>query len=755
MADTDSTLAVATPDAEYSPVPVLVPTETARPAAEISSLLHSLDEAAVESGQSAAQARAVAHESKLVHARLGIASGLHAALRAKHPPTASHCLRVALGCSSWATAMDLDDEVRDALEVAALLHDVGKIGVPDKVLLKPGRLLPEEIAHMSRHATLTMEILRSCGVPPTVLEIVEHSRSWYAKRDEEQARHGEDLPLAARMLAIVDAFDSMTTDHVYRPARSRERALTELYECAGSQFDPNLVRQFEALFEQDQNELTQKLAHRWLRRLPKNGSPLPWTAIVEYEREEPVREATVALFEKKLIDNMHDGVVFVDSQATIVLWNTGMERLTGVSGSAASGRTFIPSLMDMCNAKEQRIANDDCPVAQAITSGVQWLGRVSIMGRQGRFVAVDLHAIPVRGQDGAIHGATVLLHDVSSETSLEEKCQALHAQVAKDPMTQVANRAEFDRMLNNFVAAHQESNLPCSLIMSDIDHFKAINDTFGHQAGDEAIITFASLLKSMCRSGDLVARYGGEEFAVLCADCTNAAGARKAEAIRKAMSEVKHSCLNGKSITASFGVTELQAGDTPETMLRRADRALLQAKDQGRNQVVQLGDGMMEEKVKRGWWPFQGWGGSALVETTLVTMVPIEVAVQKLRGFIADQEAKILKTNENELEMVVNDSHSTTQRRAGDRSISFLIHLKLSQNHQARANTQGFAAGTYVETRIEVLIRPRRDRDRRREATVEKARRLLGSLKSYLMAREDDGRPATPEPESAAVAAQE
>jgi diguanylate cyclase (GGDEF)-like protein len=364
-------------------------------------------------------------------------------------------------------------------------------------------------------------------------------------------------------------------------------------------------------------------------------------------------------------------------------------------------------------------------------------------------VSVDLHAIPVRGQDGAIHGATVLLHDVSSETSLEEKCQALHAQVAKDPMTQVANRAEFDRMLNNFVAAHQESNLPCSLIMSDIDHFKSINDTFGHQAGDEAIITFASLLKSMCRSGDLVARYGGEEFAVLCADCTNAAGTRKAEAIRKAMSEVKHSCLNGRSITASFGVTELQAGDTPETMLRRADRALLQAKDQGRNQVVQLGDGMMEEKVKRSWWPFQNWGGSALVETTLVTMVPIEVAVQKLRGFIADQEAKILKTNENELELVVNDSHTTTQRRTGDRAISFLIHLKLSQKHQERSNSQGFAAGSYVETRIEVLIRPRRDRDRRREATAEKARRLLGSLKSYLMAREDDGRPAGVEPESA------
>jgi diguanylate cyclase (GGDEF)-like protein/PAS domain S-box-containing protein len=495
--------------------------------------------------------------------------------------------------------------------------------------------------------------------------------------------------------------------------------------------------------------LTEKLARRWLHRLPKEGGALPWKVVVEYERPEPTPEPVGSLFEKKLIDNMHDGVVFVDSQSMITLWNTGVERLTGVSSNAACGRTFLPTLMDMCNNREQRITNEDCPVARAISTGVQWLGRVSVMGRQGRHVAVDLHAIPVRGNEGAVHGATILLHDASSETSLEEKCQALHAQVAKDPMTQVANRAEFDRMLNNFVAAHQESNLPCSLIMSDIDHFKSINDTHGHQAGDEAIITFASLLKSMCRSGDLVARYGGEEFAILCADCTNAAAARKAEDLRKALSEVKHSCLGNNSITASFGVTELQAGDTPETMLRRADRALLQAKDQGRNQVVQLGDGMMEEKVKRSWWPFQSWGSRSLVEAALITPVPIEVAVQKLRGFIADQDAKIIRTAENELELAVTDRHHNLGRRSSDRPVTFLLQLKLSQRHQERTNSQGFAAGTYAETHIDVVIRPRRDRDRRRDATMDKARRLLGSLKSYLMAREDDGTG----PEAAAVAA--
>jgi diguanylate cyclase (GGDEF)-like protein/PAS domain S-box-containing protein/putative nucleotidyltransferase with HDIG domain len=723
----------------YPPVPVAPSTAPAQKVSEISSLLNSLDEVAAESGHSLAEQRASAHESKLVQARLGMASGLYAALRAKHPPTASHCLRVALGCSSWAAAMGLDEETRDLIEVAALLHDVGKIGVPDKVLLKPGRLQPEEIVLMSRHAARTIEILASCGVPQALIEIVHYSRLWFKGYGPPQGREGDELPLTSRMLSIVDAFDSMTTDHVYRPARSRERALAELFQFAGSQFDPELVRGFEKLFSQDQNLLSEKLARRWLHRL-QDGAALPWRAAAAYAPVERLADVAPSLFETKLIDNMHDGVVFVDSQAMILLWNTGAERLTGVSSAAACGRTFLPNLMEMCNNRDQAIANEDCPVSHAINTGVQWMGRVSIMGRQGRHVAVDLHAIPVRSNDGAIHGATVLLHDVSSETSLEERCQALHLQVAKDPMTQVANRAEFDRMLNNFVAAHQESNLPCSLIMCDIDHFKRINDTHGHQAGDEAIITFASLLKSMCRSGDLVARYGGEEFAILCADCTNAAAARKAESIRETLQDVKHSSLGDKSITASFGVTELQVGDTPETMLRRADRALLQAKDQGRNQVVQLGDGMMDEKVKRSWWPFQTtWRGGALVEATLVTMVPIEVAVQKLRGFIADQQAKISKTDDTELELTVTDTGAGANRRVNDRPLTFVIQLRLSQQHSERANTQGFASGSYVETRVQVRISPRRDRDRRREATIEKARRLLGSLKSYLMAREDDG----------------
>ena len=122
-----------------------------------------------------------------------------------------------------------------------------------------------------------------------------------------------------------------------------------------------------------------------------------------------------------------------------------------------------------------------------------------------------------------------------------------------------------------------------------------MNDTHGHPAGDQALLEFARVLSAHSRDGDLVARYGGEEFLLLTVDCDNATATRRAEAVRTSLEQHQLSSLGNECITASFGVTQFQPGDTSETILARADRALLQAKDNGRNRVVQLGSGTTEE----------------------------------------------------------------------------------------------------------------------------------------------------------------
>ncbi|TWT86316.1 Response regulator PleD [Pseudobythopirellula maris] len=711
---------------------------------QISRLLSELESAAVESGQ-ATPAPIGPNDPglRLAEARLGIAGALFTALRCKNAAAAAHSLRVAIGCSRWAVALNMPEKLRSQLEFVALLHDIGKIGVPDAVLVKPGRLTNEEIDVLESSRDLGRHILQTTGAPAPLVEAMVASAAHFDGGRQHVPLAGDQIPFVSRMLAIVDAYDSMTTDHVYRPARSRERALSELQQCAGSQFDPDLVNSFCDLFSRDQSELERDVARRWLSRLGDFEESFDWKP--ELVTARPGAAGGPSPFETKLIENMHDAVLFVDSQLVITRWNTGAERLTGVAASAAVGKKMLPSLLDMSDDTGKLIEDLRCPVLRSVKGGVQVIERISVMGRNGRSVAVDLHAMPVPDPKGDTLGASVLLHDASSVATLEERCQALHTEMTKDPMTQVANRAEFDRMLASFIDAHQETGLPCSLIMADIDRFKRINDTYGHQAGDAAIMTFAKLLKTSCRSGDLVARYGGEEFAVLCADCNNASAARRAEQMRKRLAETSHSELGGNPITASFGVTELQPGDTPESMLRRSDRGLLLAKDQGRNQVVQLGDGMGDApKAKKSWWKFPVWGGAKLIETRLVTNVPIEIAVEKLRGFISDRDAKILHITENELRLQVTELIAVSGSTV--RPQDFMIDMLLSQEHIERTNSSGLASGKYVQTNADVTIRPKRDRDRRQKDVSEQARRLLGSLKSYLMAKETSADPPKAEP---------
>ncbi len=184
-------------------------------------------------------------------------------------------------------------------------------------------------------------------------------------------------------------------------------------------------------------------------------------------------------------------------------------------------------------------------------------------------------------------------------------------------------------------------------------------------------------------------------------------------------------------MTASFGVTELQAGDSPETMLRRADRALYQAKESGRNRVVQLGSGMAADKSRKksGWW---NWGSSShtdsLIRRTLRTDVPLNVAAEKVRGFVSDQEAEIVEIQENFVVLCMDERHLPLQRRKSDRPTSMIIELCLQEDVKSSGAPQS-------STLVDVTIRPKRSRDRRSDA-VARADQLLNSLKSYLIAQE-------------------
>lgn len=535
------------------------------------------------------------------------------------------------------------------------------------------------------------------------------------------------------MVAIVDAYDAMTTDHVYRRAMPKERAVAELYACAGSQFDPELVAEFAELVSCEQINLHRMLAKRWLSELTSEQADQFWGLGLADGAADGIEEGN-RLFYQSILDNIHDGVIFIDSDLVVQLWNRPAERMTGIVAGAIVGRQWSPSLLHMRDESQALIGDDDCPVVETLRSGVQSLRRLAIRGSRGDATSVDVHFIPVIGNEGRRYGVTIVVHDTSHQVTLEQRLEALQQRATRDPLTQVANRAEFDRMLAKYVQTHLGSHKPCSLIICDIDHFKSINDTFGHQAGDDALISFATILRRFARTGDFVARYGGEEFVILCADCNCDTAARRAEKLRRDVEATSQPSLKGRALTASFGVTELQPGDTPETMLRRADRALLQAKESGRNMVVQLGAGGMEaeeakESVLKRWrnW-FQADGGPEIVRTRLATNVPLTIVAEKLKGFIADHYAEIMLFEDNRVALQVSCGRVSGLRRQADRSAVFHIGLTFTDWKEPSGMNRG--------TIIDVLIRPRRNRDRRQKAVRERARQLMQSLKAYLMATE-------------------
>lgn len=703
-------------------------TATERQLAQIQSLLKELEAAQTELAPVESKlTRAQANE--LVQVRLGIAGALYASLEAKHQPTAQHCLRVALGCSAWAEQIGISEDLRDELELASLLHDIGKIGVPDAILLKPGALSAQESSIIDTHWTHGLAILRSCSAHQGVLDIVRYAHSWFDGSRGNHDRKGEALPMGSRMLAIVDAFDAMQSDQVYRAAMPLERTFNELLRGAGSQFDPSLVVLFIKLFEAGHLELRDEVARRWLQELNVEAVQSSWKRTESHYYSDK-HGATDALFQQKLLDNMHDAVVFIDNTGRVTLWNRGAERLTGIPSKGMLQRSFLPSVIRMRDDHGKLIKDDECPVAHAIQSGVQWMRRLIIKGRSGNEVAVDAHAMPVVGADGTVLGITLLFHDASSEISLEQRCQNLHEIATRDPLTQVANRAEFDRVLGQFVDAHKQSKLPCSLLICDIDRFKRINDTFGHQAGDAIIQSFAKVLQNAARPGDLVARYGGEEFVVLCADCDNASIASRGEELRATFAELRQPAVNSQCVTASFGVTEIQPGDTAETMLRRADRALLLAKETGRNKVVQLGigsEGTDEGHADQG----RSSRGNVLLVQEMITQSPMDRTVDKLRGFIADHHGELISIDGRSLQVKLGEPAGLFFRRNSDRTIPVILDMSFAED---TAESAEGVRSNLVRTRIRVEVRPQRSRDRRQADACHRAKQLLISLRAYLMA---------------------
>ncbi len=290
-------------------------------------------------------------------------------------------------------------------------------------------------------------------------------------------------------------------------------------------------------------------------------------------------------FFKRLFDNLYDGVYFVDRRRRILFWNKGAELISGYSREEVIGNYCPDNILDHVDGCGTHLCRRSCPLVQTIHDGQPRRTRVFLRHKDGRRIAVDVHVMPLKDSEGQILGGIEVFRDASSAVALERWYAQLRVLAEKDPLTGVANRRHLDAALAEQLQLLGHTGIPFSVIMIDLDHFKAINDTWGHAVGDQALIGFAQLLERFSRGSDVPGRFGGEEFLIILPDARLEIAAQVAERLRSAAPTVTPPEVTDRRLTASFGVAEAALGDTAENLLGRADAALYRAKEGGRDRV--------------------------------------------------------------------------------------------------------------------------------------------------------------------------
>lgn len=559
------------------------------------------------------------HTEAIADLHLRTIEALSLAIEAKDHNTHDHLKRVQTYALRIGEDLGLDALQLNAIRAAAMLHDIGKLAVPEQILSKPGKLTPEEFEKMKIHPIVGAQILDRVQFPYPVVPIVRSHHEKWDGTGYPDGLAGESIPIGARILSAVDCFDALTSERPYRRALSADEAMAHLRKETNKSFDPRVAD----LIERRHNELEETV-----RLAIKDGNPLdliprvdrtaaPSAGYAEIPNEAEVRSATFLasivsarqeaqlLFE--LAQTLGNSLSLRETLSVVAVRLKEMIPHDGIVFYTCADKRLVPRYVhgidyDLFTSIEipfgQGIAGWVAQAEQPIINGdpaaeSKYLGdpsRVSVLrsalsvplrGREGIAGVLSLY---LREKQGFTKDHLRLLLAASSKLGLSVE-NALHYEKAQDTastdfLTGLPNARSICVHLEKEIARSRRSGTPLGVLLCDLNGFKTVNDDFGHLVGNKLLKEVAKNFKNACREYDQVGRLGGDEFVFILPDLANNWANDLKPRLEFAVEDASFCTCQARVVTGSIGSAFFPAdGATAEELLAEADRRMYESKE--------------------------------------------------------------------------------------------------------------------------------------------------------------------------------
>jgi diguanylate cyclase (GGDEF)-like protein/putative nucleotidyltransferase with HDIG domain len=559
------------------------------------------------------------HAEEVSSLHLRTIEALALAIEAKDHTTHDHLQRVQVYATELGKELGLTSEERDALRAAALLHDIGKLAVPEHIISKPGRLTPEEFEKMKIHPIVGAEILERVQFPYPVVPIVRAHHEKWDGTGYPYGLAGEDIPIGARILSVVDCLDALATDRQYRRALPLDEAMKIVASESGKAFDPRVV---ELLLERHvelerkavaEGSVTDRLSTDV--KVVAGDAPaagFEGSSHIEKPKETPkdflssiaaARQEVQALFE--ISQDLGNSLSLDETLSVLAV---RLRKIIPHHSLAIWVRREKVLLPDYVSGDDFRLFSAlEIPVGQGLSGWVAENRKPILNGNPSvepgylndpaKFSTLRAAvAVPLEGVNGCL-GVMTLYHAerdaftkdhlrillaISSKIALSIenaiRFRQAESSATTDYLTNLPNARSLFLQLDSELSRGRRHDSPLSVLVLDLDGFKLVNDRYGHLEGNKVLAAVAAGLKQGCREYDYVARMGGDEFVVILPGVSPLDLAGKTAHFRSVVREVGSALFN-TPLTMSVGAANFPAdGQDAEQLLAEADRRMYKEK---------------------------------------------------------------------------------------------------------------------------------------------------------------------------------